>query len=118
MYINSFLSSCYDDFSNKKKSHLIVNNLYMQEPKQFNEFLFKLCKFCTEKDLASFTEFLASNNVMLISKTEAEERYYILVLDFFSLQLLFRILISCAPVLSCFQQQVLLWLFFGLFLFQ
>lgn len=44
-----------------------------QEPKQFNDFLLKLCKFCTEKDLASFTEFLASKNFMLISKTEAEE---------------------------------------------
>lgn len=44
-----------------------------QEPKQFNDFLLKLCKFCTEKDLASFTEFLASKNVTLISKTEAEE---------------------------------------------
>ncbi|KAL1818599.1 hypothetical protein ACET3Z_013468 [Daucus carota] len=44
-----------------------------QEPKHFNEFLLKLCKFCTEKDLASFNEFLASKNVLLISKSEAEE---------------------------------------------
>lgn len=44
-----------------------------QEPKQFNAFLLKLCKFCTEKDLASFTEFLACKNFMPISKTEAEE---------------------------------------------
>ncbi|CAK9154517.1 unnamed protein product [Ilex paraguariensis] len=42
-----------------------------QEPKQFNDFLRYLCRFCLEKDLKSFREFLASNEIMLISKTEA-----------------------------------------------
>ncbi|PIN23795.1 DNA-binding subunit of a DNA-dependent protein kinase (Ku80 autoantigen) [Handroanthus impetiginosus] len=42
-----------------------------QEPKQFNEFLRNLHKFCEEKHLQSFSEYLASHEVMLISKTEA-----------------------------------------------
>ncbi|KAH6828996.1 Ku80 family protein [Perilla frutescens var. hirtella] len=46
-----------------------------QEPKQFNDFLYRLNKFCQEKHLGCFSDFLASNNVMLISKTEAPERF-------------------------------------------
>ncbi|KAI3444684.1 hypothetical protein Pfo_001349 [Paulownia fortunei] len=44
-----------------------------QEPKQFNDFLRHLHKFCQEKYLKSFSEYLASHEVMLISKTEAPE---------------------------------------------
>ncbi|KAK6162483.1 hypothetical protein DH2020_002324 [Rehmannia glutinosa] len=44
-----------------------------QEPKQFNDFLRHLNKFCLEKDLESFSEYLASHEMMLISKTEAPE---------------------------------------------
>ncbi|KAL7233500.1 hypothetical protein ACSBR1_017175 [Camellia fascicularis] len=42
-----------------------------QEPKQFNDFLRHLCKFCQEKDLNTFCELLASKGVTLISKNEA-----------------------------------------------
>ncbi|KAK9103571.1 hypothetical protein Sjap_020825 [Stephania japonica] len=42
-----------------------------QEPKQFNDFLRQLCKFCQENDLASFCKFLVSKQIMLIPKTEA-----------------------------------------------
>ncbi|XP_030551953.2 ATP-dependent DNA helicase 2 subunit KU80 isoform X1 [Rhodamnia argentea] len=42
-----------------------------QEPKQFNDFLHQLCKFCLEHDLRSFCDFLASKGITLISKTEA-----------------------------------------------
>ncbi|XP_041021751.1 ATP-dependent DNA helicase 2 subunit KU80 [Juglans microcarpa x Juglans regia] len=42
-----------------------------QEPKQFNDFLRHLCKFCREKNLSSFCEFLTSKELTLISKTEA-----------------------------------------------
>ncbi|KAK9143693.1 hypothetical protein Syun_013093 [Stephania yunnanensis] len=42
-----------------------------QEPKQFNDFLRQLCKFCREKDLASFCKFLVSKQIMLITKAEA-----------------------------------------------
>ncbi|XP_057807404.1 ATP-dependent DNA helicase 2 subunit KU80 isoform X2 [Salvia miltiorrhiza] len=44
-----------------------------QEPKQFNDFLRHLIKFCQELHLDSFCDILASNNVMLISKSEAPE---------------------------------------------
>ncbi|KAJ9537208.1 hypothetical protein OSB04_029941 [Centaurea solstitialis] len=44
-----------------------------QEPKQFNNFLHHLYRFCQEKDLQSFCEFLASKDVTLITKTEAED---------------------------------------------
>ncbi|PON67235.1 Ku [Parasponia andersonii] len=44
-----------------------------QEPKQFNDFLHHLCKFCQEKNLSSFCEFLSSKQLMLISKTEAAD---------------------------------------------
>ncbi|XP_024995769.1 ATP-dependent DNA helicase 2 subunit KU80 [Cynara cardunculus var. scolymus] len=44
-----------------------------QEPKQFNNFLHHLYRFCQEKDLSSFCEFLASKDITLITKTEAED---------------------------------------------
>lgn len=44
-----------------------------QEPKQFNDLLHHLNKVCQEKRLYSFSDLMASNNVMLISKTEAPE---------------------------------------------
>ncbi|KAK2632044.1 hypothetical protein EUGRSUZ_L02075 [Eucalyptus grandis] len=43
----------------------------VQEPKQFNDFLHQLCKFCLQNDLRSFCDFLATKVFMLISKTEA-----------------------------------------------
>ncbi|GMN54487.1 hypothetical protein TIFTF001_023604 [Ficus carica] len=44
-----------------------------QEPKQFNDFLRYLCKFCKEKKLGSFHDFLASKELTLITKTEAAD---------------------------------------------
>ncbi|KAI3692357.1 hypothetical protein L6452_32171 [Arctium lappa] len=44
-----------------------------QEPKQFNNFLHHIYRFCQEKDLSSFCEFLASKDITLITKTEAED---------------------------------------------
>ncbi|XP_022886195.1 ATP-dependent DNA helicase 2 subunit KU80 [Olea europaea var. sylvestris] len=44
-----------------------------QEPKQFNDFLHHLVKFCQEKDLKSFGEYLASHEITLISKKEAPD---------------------------------------------
>ncbi|CAM8926500.1 unnamed protein product [Rhodiola kirilowii] len=45
-----------------------------QEPKQFNDFLQNLCRFCQEKDLKSFCDLLVSKGVLLITKTEAADR--------------------------------------------
>ncbi|KAI4356806.1 hypothetical protein L6164_000794 [Bauhinia variegata] len=42
-----------------------------QEPKLFNDFLRHLCKFCLEKDLDSFCEYLSCRGITLISKEEA-----------------------------------------------
>ncbi|XP_020219252.1 ATP-dependent DNA helicase 2 subunit KU80 isoform X1 [Cajanus cajan] len=42
-----------------------------QEPKQFNDFLRHLCNFCREKKLNSFCDYLASEGLALIPKTEA-----------------------------------------------
>ncbi|KAM1252435.1 hypothetical protein ACFX13_041280 [Malus domestica] len=42
-----------------------------QEPKEFNDFLCNLCKFCEEKALGSFCGFLASKELTLIPKREA-----------------------------------------------
>lgn len=44
-----------------------------QEPKQFNDFLRHLHKFCLGRDLKSFTELLAVHEVVLISNSEAAE---------------------------------------------
>ncbi|KAK4418764.1 ATP-dependent DNA helicase 2 subunit KU80 [Sesamum alatum] len=44
-----------------------------QEPKQFNDFLRHLHKFCREKNLSGFSEYLMSCEMMLISKNEAPE---------------------------------------------
>ncbi|KAK3429923.1 hypothetical protein EUGRSUZ_E01421 [Eucalyptus grandis] len=44
-----------------------------QEPKQFNDFLHQLCKFCLQNDLRSFCDFLATKGITLISKTEAAD---------------------------------------------
>ncbi|KAL2553001.1 ATP-dependent DNA helicase 2 subunit KU80 [Forsythia ovata] len=44
-----------------------------QEPKQFNDFLRRLVKFCQEKDLKSFCEYLSSHEITLISKKEAPD---------------------------------------------
>ncbi|KAL3814909.1 hypothetical protein ACJIZ3_016177 [Penstemon smallii] len=44
-----------------------------QEPREFNDFLCHLNKYCHEKNLKSFSELIASHEVMLISKTEAPE---------------------------------------------
>lgn len=42
-----------------------------QEPKQFNDFLGRLCNYCRTNHLDSFNEFLLAEGVMLITKTEA-----------------------------------------------
>ncbi|XP_022891125.1 uncharacterized protein LOC111406136 isoform X2 [Olea europaea var. sylvestris] len=42
------------------------------EPKQFNDFLHHLVKFCQEKDLKSFGEY-ASLEITLVSKQEAPD---------------------------------------------
>lgn len=44
-----------------------------QEPKQFNNFLRHIYRFCQEKNLKRFCEFLASKDVTFITKTEAED---------------------------------------------
>ncbi|KAM7512073.1 hypothetical protein LguiB_010948 [Lonicera macranthoides] len=44
-----------------------------QEPKQFNDFLRHLYRFCKEKNLGSFSDFLTSKEILLITKTEAED---------------------------------------------
>ncbi|KAM3264469.1 ATP-dependent DNA helicase 2 subunit KU80 [Capsicum annuum] len=44
-----------------------------QEPKQFNDFLCHLSKFCQEKDLRSFCQYLTSNDITLITKAEAPD---------------------------------------------
>ncbi|GMH00585.1 hypothetical protein Nepgr_002424 [Nepenthes gracilis] len=44
-----------------------------QEPKQFNDFLHYLCKFCRGHDLSDFCDFLASKGMTLITKTEAAD---------------------------------------------
>ncbi|XP_008438156.2 ATP-dependent DNA helicase 2 subunit KU80 [Cucumis melo] len=44
-----------------------------QEPKQFNDFLRHLRNFCPEKNLHTFCEFLASQQISLISKEEAAD---------------------------------------------
>ncbi|KAF5189380.1 Atp-dependent dna helicase 2 subunit ku80 [Thalictrum thalictroides] len=45
--------------------------LLEQEPKQFNDSLRHIVKFCQEKSLTSFCELLASKHVTLITKAEA-----------------------------------------------
>lgn len=47
-----------------------------QESKQFNDFLEHLTKFCKNKDLKSFCDYLASRKITLISKTEAIDSEY------------------------------------------
>ncbi|KAL4585871.1 hypothetical protein LXL04_010498 [Taraxacum kok-saghyz] len=44
-----------------------------QEPKQFNNFLRHVYRFCEEKHLKSFCEFLGSKDITFITKTEAED---------------------------------------------
>jgi len=47
----------------------------VKEPKQFNDFLKHICKFCRENRLHSFCQYLASKDLTLISKTEAVDRF-------------------------------------------
>ncbi|KAF8028416.1 hypothetical protein BT93_E1122 [Corymbia citriodora subsp. variegata] len=54
------------------------------EPKQFNDFLHQLCKFCLGNDLRSFCDFLASKGITLISKAEAIDSYHSFVHYIFS----------------------------------
>ncbi|PHT59150.1 ATP-dependent DNA helicase 2 subunit KU80 [Capsicum baccatum] len=44
-----------------------------QEPKQFNDFLCHLSKFCQEKDLRSFCQYLTSHEITLITKAETPD---------------------------------------------
>ncbi|KAL6328452.1 hypothetical protein AAG906_038327 [Vitis piasezkii] len=43
------------------------------EPKQFNDFLHHIYKYCENHNLNSFCESLASKEIMLINKTEAAD---------------------------------------------
>ncbi|KAJ0112353.1 hypothetical protein Patl1_00269 [Pistacia atlantica] len=43
----------------------------LQEPKQFNDFLRSLCKFCQEENIDRLCELLASKELSLIPKSEA-----------------------------------------------
>ncbi|KAF8388549.1 hypothetical protein HHK36_027224 [Tetracentron sinense] len=61
----------FDLVENSYEGYTYQKALESLEPKQFNEFLRHLCKFCQEKQLSSFCEFLASKQIMLIIKTEA-----------------------------------------------
>lgn len=42
-----------------------------QEPKQFNDFLQYICRFCREHDMNNFCELLVSKGMTLITKSEA-----------------------------------------------
>lgn len=44
-----------------------------QEPKQFNDFVQYLCRFCREHDLSDFVELLALKGMTLITKSEAAD---------------------------------------------
>ncbi|KAF6138257.1 hypothetical protein GIB67_019427 [Kingdonia uniflora] len=71
----SYLWSCMSDWI-----------FFSQEPKQFNDFLRHISKFCQEKHISSFTNFLASKQIMLITNAEAADRFALLLssLTFFT----------------------------------
>lgn len=69
-------NSCEGDSYQKALECLVALRkgcILEQEPKQFNDFVLHLYKFCQEKDLKSFCEYLASHGITLISKTEAAD---------------------------------------------
>ncbi|XP_060218825.1 ATP-dependent DNA helicase 2 subunit KU80 [Lycium barbarum] len=69
-------NSCEGDTYNKALECLVALRkgcILEQEPKQFNDFLCHLCKFCQEKDLRSFCQYLTSHEITLITKSEAPD---------------------------------------------
>ncbi|KAI9182708.1 hypothetical protein LWI28_028090 [Acer negundo] len=62
-----------DDFSKAVELFVALRKgcILEQEPKQFNEFLCRICKFCHEKNLGSFCDLLASKELSLVTKSEA-----------------------------------------------
>ncbi|XP_075074046.1 ATP-dependent DNA helicase 2 subunit KU80-like [Nicotiana tabacum] len=69
-------NSCEGDTYDKALECLVALRrgcILEQEPKQFNDFLCHLYKFCQEKDLRSFCQYLASHGMNLITKTEAPD---------------------------------------------
>ncbi|GAV86334.1 Ku_N domain-containing protein/Ku_PK_bind domain-containing protein [Cephalotus follicularis] len=64
---------------------LKVNSNFLSEPKQFNDFLGHLCKFCQERNLSSFCDFLASKDITLISKSEAIDRFNVYTFSIYSI---------------------------------
>lgn len=74
---------------------LSYENFLVQEPKQFNDFLRHLCKFCETHNLTSFLESLASKEIMLINKTEAADRLDTLISSNAKLQSLFLSALIC-----------------------
>lgn len=51
--------------------------LIVQEPKQFNDVLEKVCKICRKRNFSTFFDFLMSKKLSLISKSEAVDRFHI-----------------------------------------
>ncbi|XP_009604926.1 ATP-dependent DNA helicase 2 subunit KU80 [Nicotiana tomentosiformis] len=69
-------NSCEGDTYDKALECLVALRrgcILEQEPKQFNDFLCHLYKFCQEKDLRNFCQYLASHGMTLITKTEAPD---------------------------------------------
>ncbi|KAJ8565453.1 hypothetical protein K7X08_008029 [Anisodus acutangulus] len=67
-------NSCEGDTFHKALQRLVALRkgcILEQEPKQFNDFLCHLCKFCQEKNLRSFCQYLTSHEITLITKAEA-----------------------------------------------
>lgn len=69
-------NSCEGDTFHKALQCLVALRkgcILEQEPKQFNDFLCHLSKFCQEKDLRSFCLYLTSHEFTLITKAEAPD---------------------------------------------
>ncbi|CAA0842662.1 ATP-dependent DNA helicase 2 subunit KU80 [Striga hermonthica] len=75
--IFNLLEKTFDGDSYQKVLEYIVGLrkgcILEQEPKLFNDFLHQLHKFASDNHLKNFSEYLASKEVMLISKNEAPE---------------------------------------------
>ncbi|CAN4125820.1 unnamed protein product [Withania somnifera] len=69
-------NSCEGDTFHKALQCLVALRkgcILEQEPKLFNDFLCHVCKFCQEKDLRSFCQYLTSHDITLITKSEAPD---------------------------------------------
>ncbi|EEF50392.1 ATP-dependent DNA helicase 2 subunit KU80 [Ricinus communis] len=73
--IYSIVENCYEGNNYPRALECLAalrkGCILEQEPKQFNDFLHDLFRFCQGKKLGSFCEFLASKELTLISKSEA-----------------------------------------------